>query len=246
MKPNCYDQAMKPYLSTLKLAVSETLWPTRCAICDTPNHLLCKDCWLELPFIDQYRACPLCGAPFGQGVCCECNPVSLEQKGFSGIPLDACVSVFQATPNALKLITTYKDRGETRLGRAIALLLKPCIDPTWPPELIITTIPARKQAKRTRGFDHMLKIGRELSAETALPFISLLDQKESRDQRELTAKERISNKQDSFFMKDVGIPSAVLILDDVFTTGATLFAAALTLRESGVSWVGGLTLARVC
>ncbi len=236
---------MNNYASILNLILTETLWPTRCALCDTPNELLCPDCWLNLPFIDHYLACPQCGAPFGKYLCCECNSFSLEQKGIASFPLNACASVFQATPKTLKLITIYKDRGEQRLSKIIALLLKPLINPTWPSNLVITAVPARKEALKNRGFDHMTVIGREVSALTAIPFVSILEQKNTRDQRKLRAKQRIANKQGSFVVAKEAIPSSVLILDDVFTTGSTLFAAAQALKEAGCTWVGGLTLARV-
>lgn len=236
---------MNTYLSILNLILGETLWPTRCALCDALDTLLCPNCWQNLPFIDQYRTCPTCGAAFGKVICCECNSVSLELKGLKSIPLDACSSVFQATPETLKLITTYKDRGEQQLAPILALLMKPLINPAWPKDLILTTIPARNKALKERGFDHMMCIGKELSALTAIPLVSLLGQKESRDQRKLKAKQRVENKKNTFFVKEERIAPSVLLIDDVFTTGSTLYSAATTLKESGSTWVGGLTLARV-
>ena len=51
------------YAEAAAQAVAETLWPTRCAICDEPGELLCERCRSEPPFIDLWRACPICGAP---------------------------------------------------------------------------------------------------------------------------------------------------------------------------------------
>ena len=91
----------------------------------------------------------------------------------------------------------------------------------------------------------MMCIGKELSALTAIPLVSLLGQKESRDQRKLKAKQRVENKKNTFFVKEERIAPSVLLIDDVFTTGSTLYSAATTLKESGSTWGGGLTLARV-
>ncbi|MDD7690067.1 MAG: hypothetical protein PUI93_04055, partial [Ellagibacter isourolithinifaciens] len=44
------------YAEAAAQAVAETLWPTRCAICDEPGELLCERCRSELPFIDLWRA----------------------------------------------------------------------------------------------------------------------------------------------------------------------------------------------
>ena len=62
-------------------ALLETLWPTRCAVCDTPGEVLCAPCSLNLSHIDWWRACPRCGAPFGRVQCSECNPVMLGATG---------------------------------------------------------------------------------------------------------------------------------------------------------------------
>ena len=69
------------YAEAAAQAVAETLWPTRCAICDEPGELLCERCKSELPFIDLWRACPICGAPWGHTQCTECNPVMLAATG---------------------------------------------------------------------------------------------------------------------------------------------------------------------
>lgn len=142
---------MNTYLSILNLILGETLWPTRCALCDALDTLLCPNCWQNLPFIDQYRTCPTCGAAFGKAICCECNSVSLELKGLKSIPLDACASVFQATPETLKLITTYKDRGEQQLAPILALLMKPLINPRGPKTSYSPQFPP--ETKRSKNVD---------------------------------------------------------------------------------------------
>lgn len=47
-------------------ALAETVWPTRCAVCDAPGEPLCEHCRTALRYVDWWRACPRCGAPFGR------------------------------------------------------------------------------------------------------------------------------------------------------------------------------------
>lgn len=104
----------------LKNAVAETLWPTRCAICDKPGYLLCPACSRQLPYIDQSKTCKRCGEPFGGTQCCGCN----DNTGF-----DRCVSVFLLNNDTGKIITTYKDTGERRLSGVIAYFIAKSINP---------------------------------------------------------------------------------------------------------------------
>lgn len=91
----------------------------------------------------------------------------------------------------------------------------------------------------------MALVVQHLAEITQLPYAPLLIQKEGFDQRDLTAQERFENKRNAFFARKINLPSSVLIVDDVFTTGATLYAAAEALKAADVSWVGALTFCRV-
>ncbi len=72
-------------------SICETLWPTRCALCDTPGKLLCPQCARSLEFIDYYRACPRCGSPWGSLQCDRCNPVT-ERELADVSPCVSCPS----------------------------------------------------------------------------------------------------------------------------------------------------------
>lgn len=240
----CLPSQLTPYLQIMREAACETLWPTRCALCDVPGTLLCERCRKHLPFIDRYHACPRCGYPHGRYICTECNHFILEKRGLEAYPLDGCASVFEHQGSARRLITTYKDRGEQRLAPLIAHLIADAIDPAWHPD-IMTTIPTRRKARRQRGFDHLEQVGVELARLIDKDYEVLLLPHERSDQRVLGAQERLHNMKNSFTVKaDASIPPRVLIVDDVLTTGATLFNAANALRLAGAQCIYGVTLAR--
>ncbi len=254
------------YFNFIKESLAETLWPKRCAICDVPGASLCTECERKLPYIDQNYACPICGAAHGKLACTECNKLSLELRGLGKFPLDGCRSVCIAEPSALKLIRIYKDSGEQNLAKPLGKLLAQTIPWTWRSAQLVP-IPAREDSLKKRGFDHIDRLSHEVARQSQLHRVQLLEDTGKQDQRELNAKERLKNMQGAFKLKGSltsstkegelneygefdknrppNIPSNIILLDDVMTTGATLYTAAAFLREAGAKRIYALTFARV-
>ena len=230
--------------------VAEALWPTRCAVCDVPGEALCPRCRRRLPYLDQLTACPICGAAWGKGICCECNRETLRQRGMERFPLDACIAATRLESDTRRIVVAYKDRGERRLAHAMARCMADAMPPHWrrPDERsLIVPIPARREAVARRGFDHMRLIAKELQGITGLPVAYALESNRSHDQRALGARSRQQNMAGSFRVVRryaLGTRGRLILIDDVMTTGATLFAAADALRERGAETVCGLTFTR--
>ncbi|MVN62267.1 double zinc ribbon domain-containing protein, partial [Gordonibacter urolithinfaciens] len=117
-------------------ALAETLWPTRCAVCDAPGEVLCDACRSALPYLDWWRACPVCGAPFGRVQCSECNPVVLGRAGRDTVPYDGCASAVTFGEAPARIVRTYKDQGERRLAEPLACLMARARPPSWRPEAV--------------------------------------------------------------------------------------------------------------
>lgn len=255
-------------------AVSETLWPTRCAVCDAPGTLLCDRCRTNLPYLDHWRSCPRCGAPYGSTLCTECCKTMLTAKDLARLPFDACVSVIAHDPPATRLVTVYKDQGEQRLSAILASLMAEVVPPGWiartegpdgvaglapappggpaatgqRPSQALTYVPSTAAAYRKRGFDHAELMASCLSDELGLPLFRAFERPRSKDQRNLGKRERLGNMEGRFRLHEgLGspLPSSVILVDDVYTTGATLMSAASALRAQGVERIRCLTFARV-
>lgn len=227
-------------------AVLETLWPTRCAVCDAPGELLCDACRLHLPYLDWWRACPRCGAPFGTVQCCTCHPVMLARLGRAEPPFDACASAVMLDAATGRVATLYKDGGERRLAGTMAGLMASAVPPEWRADAeAVTFVPATAAAVRRRGFDHAELLAGEVAARLGLPCAPLLARPASRDQRRLTRRGRFQNTEGRFAaLAGASAPRGMLLVDDVYTTGATLFAATDALRAAGAATVYCLTFAR--
>ena len=227
----------------------ELLWPTRCAVCDAPGEVLCEACKGKLRYIDSNKACKRCGAFGGAKQCSECNDIMLELIDVDEFPLAELRHAVLLNEDARRVVTTFKDGTELRLAHELASIMARYVEPAWVKEnAVVTFIPPTKEAVRRRGFNHMEMIAKELCTITKLQLANLFETPKSTDQRALTRKERIKNMKTVLTAKkcffQVG-QRPVLVIDDVCTTGATIYSAATALKIAGAQTVYGLTFARV-
>ncbi len=228
-------------------AVAETLWPTRCAVCDTPGDLICAHCLLHLRYIDWWRACKRCGAPMGRLQCCECNSVMMQALERDEPAFDAMASVVEYDEAAARIVRAWKDGGDRRLSAVMARMMARAMPAEWSAGCpIITPVPATKTALRRRGFDHTAELARNLARELNLASENMLARPRTHDQRALGRQGRARNLAGSFQVeRGVKVPPYVLLIDDVCTTGATINAASDALRQGGAKTIRCLTFARV-
>lgn len=234
------------YHEAATLSLAETIWPTRCAVCDLPGASLCEECAQKLSYVDLWRACVRCGSPYGLVQCCECNGATLEALGRDEPGYDACVSAVDFDDRSAKIVRSWKDQGQRSLAYDMASIMASYAHPEWlAHQPTIVPIPASARARRQRGFDHGIDLANELGLLLGLPVVNALNPPKSKDQRTLGRHDRLANMNDRFTVtKGCKVPHAVLLTDDVHTTGATLYAAAGALHAAGASYVWGLTFAR--
>ena len=116
--------------------------------------------------------------------------------------------------------------------------------PKEPTEAVLIPIPLHRVRQRGRGFNQAMVIAKELAQQWNLKLEDkmLKRGKYTQSQTKLSIIERQKNMYMAFHMlKDA--PKAVLLIDDVLTTGSTADACARQLRERGSAWVGVVTLA---
>ena len=146
------------------------------------------------------------------------------------------------------IITVFKDAGERRLSLPIAhLMLQACPRETLAVADACTFIPCSNGAFRRRGFDHAELIAQAFSRESGIPLIRCFERPDSFDQRALTRRQRFANMQTAIRTlpdADADAAGSIILLDDAYTTGATMFAATDALRDLGVRRIDGLTFAR--
>ena len=228
----------------------ELIWPARCVGCEKLGVLLCEDCRRALPYIDLQQACPRCGTPFGKLVCTECTTVYETQP--KQMPFSQARCSLEFTDLSRRIIVAYKDGGEQRLAPLLAQMAAQVIPQEWCDWAdVLTWIPADADAVRRRGFDHIAKVVVSLAQMVGIPLQPLLSKGVHGDQRILNREERKLNMRRVFSLYqgaqeriDTAMKKVILV-DDVFTTGATLSAATEVLLGAGVEEVRVVTVYRV-
>jgi ComF family protein len=141
------------------------------------------------------------------------------------------------------VIDGYKFQSERASGAVLAALLDGVLPGVLPQDLVVMPIPTVAKNVRIRGFDHTKIIAKKLARKRQLPIITdLLKRTNNLTQHFLASTEdRRKNAEKSLVVnQNIKVPAKVLLVDDIYTTGATVEFAARLLRRYGVKevWLG--------
>ena len=212
----------------------DLLLPQRCLVCARPGKQVCEDCTAGLRRIAP-PLCERCGAPTVWPVrrCAECAG---RRLAFGR----ARAAVEYEDPVPL-IVAAWKERGLRRLA-------------DWAAELVAEALPAPGGAgivfvpgdpdRRLRRGHAAERLAAELAERWSLPCEPLLRRtRGSVPQRGLRQTERRRNVAGAFLVR-ARVPTHLTLVDDVYTTGATVDAAASALRKGGARRVDVVTFAR--
>lgn len=209
--------------------------PSRCAVCDVPGPALCASCAAALVRIGP-PVCERCGCPGAWPVrrCVECSGRRLAfARARGAIVYDA---------RARRLVSAWKERGRRDLAAALAALVvdvvaRPSVD-------LLTFVPGDRERGRQRGHVPGARLAAALGGLWDIPVTGVLDRRgSSKRQATLPRAARRANVRDAFSTSQRA-PPRIAVVDDVYTTGATLSACATELRRAGARHVEGVCLAR--
>ncbi len=223
--------------------------PLECPVCGGPpfdgtSGMLCAECLAQLDFVPLPQ-CRGCGGEL-TGIMDMCNECLASEVAR---PWSNAYSVYTMDGFGRDLILNFKYRNVPELSRTLGMIVAMRLGETLRREAFDLIVPTPLHWFRyfQRGYNQSELLAAQIGASVDIPMKNLLRRvKWTRQQAKLSRKQRIANLKGAFAVRkssDVAGRS-VLLVDDVFTTGSTLAAAAETLLKTGASRVGVLVLAR--
>jgi ComF family protein len=218
------------------------------------SGFLCRDCIGGLTAVESPLCC-CCGLPFESrhGIDHHCSECSTSPKHFrfARAPL-----VFEQV--FTEVIHCFKYKGRIQLARPLGELLLTTFGYFWDKNSIdlVVPVPLHLKRLRKRGFNQAHLLIRNWQAATGqMPFDVgdlqieddvLIRRVPTAPQSGLGRRQRAANIKDAFGLLDAAkiVDKRVLLVDDVYTTGATVNECARLLRLHGAAHVDVLSLAR--
>ena len=238
-------------------ALRALIYPPACAVCDkvlSDRHaLVCGTCRAKLPWVRE-PVCMVCGRPLDAGIHPRIQRPAMEERREKcgacereKIWYDKGAGTFLYTGDIQRSILRMKfhnrrdhlDFYAAALVHAHGRFLQQIHADG------IVPVPMHRRKKKERGFDQCDLLARRLADLTGLPVLDgVLERvRYTRPQKGLHAAERRANLHNAFAVRDLPADiRCVILLDDIFTTGATLNEAARTLRMAGAEHVYVLTV----
>lgn len=226
--------------------ILDYIFPRRCAICDSiltgKQHLSCSGCYQRLSFISQ-PCCYCCGKPLESEEQEYCGDCVKYPKSFSAnrslILYDEIASASLARfkfHNRREYAAFYGEEMVKYWGAVIV---------EWEVDAIVP-VPVHHRKKRMRGYNQAELIADEIGKRMNIPVLTdcLVREVYTHAQKELNNVERLKNLEKAFHFCHNGVKlKKVILVDDIYTTGATMEACSRVLRAGGVNTVYGITVA---
>jgi ComF family protein len=236
--------------SDIAFSMRDALFPPTCLVCHVVTSrtgTLCPSCWNKVKFIER-PFCEVMGTPFafdqadgmlsGDAIA---NPPPFRRA--------RTVASYGDVSKKLVQLLKYNDRTDLApwmaewMARAGAELLQDC-------DLIIP-VPLHSWRYFSRRYNQSAELARALSQKTKKLYdpAALLRIRRTTQQVGLGARQREDNVRGAFQVPEQKLIAVagktILLVDDVYTTGATINAATKALKKAGAKAVDVITFARV-
>ena len=225
-------------------------FPQYCQICsgvveDRANGTACSPCWSATRiFTDEIPACRKCGNSFQSGRmgpgshCHDCEVQFYDHATAGGVYEGALIAVVLE----LKRTPHLPERAADLLLSAFERVVDRRPD-------VVIPVPLSPKRRSERGFNQAEVIGRLLSLKTGTPLDAFSLQRSKHTPMHRAAMDRKARDLTVKNAFKVTRPNlidgrSVLLVDDIFTTGATASYCAKELKKNGATEVSVITLAR--
>lgn len=226
----------------------EIFFSPQCPICCTPQNTnnICHECFGKVSFLNS--ACRKCQEPFeyeipGIDICNKCTQLNYDFYSQMRCPL-------QYNEAIKNLVVRFKNQEDFSLAKLFAKFILNTAQDIFVNEAIIIPVPLFKKRLIWRGYNQSLVLANCIAKTLKCVTVNraLLRVKDTNSQALKTIQARMDNMQGAFaiepkyanFIKG----KRCIILDDVITTGATVFECAKTLHKHGAGNIDIVSVAR--
>ena len=209
----------------LKNLLLDIFFPKRCIGCKKEGQYICKECEIFLSEINFAEASPC------QNIMSVWEYEGIIEKAILKIKYDGCYDIIQ------ELVEKAFEKIEINLSE----------------NAVIAFVPMYKKKEKQRGFNQAEIIAKKIGEKTNRKVVPLLTKmKDNRSQVGLNPKEHLENVAGAFAFTippklmevEPLLIKSVLLVDDVYTTGATIRECIRVLKGTGTENVYGFTVAR--
>lgn len=215
------------------------IFPPRCVNCGRVGAYFCLNCFKAIKWVEQ----PICAYCKRNALAGFTHPYCRQKYGLDGLS-----SAFYFTGPIKKAVHQLKYQFITNLEEEITLLMLTSFRKQGVKQagFEIVPIPLFTAKAHERGFNQAQLLARRLAADWDLELNEQLLKrtKNTKSQANLHLQDRVNNLQSAFEIQGNVADKKLVLMDDVFTTGATFFSAAQVLKKAGASKVWGVSLAR--
>jgi competence protein ComFC len=221
------------------------IFPKYCVNCRKIGDYICANCFSFISF-DFEMICLVCNKPTIDGLT---HPGCKSKYAIDGA---FCAIAYKGIVKKLIYNFKYKPYLADLKKSLVELFYESVIQQetfqkAFKFNPILVPIPLHVKRLKKRGYNHAELLAKGLSGKFNLKMRNVLQRtKETKSQFGLKLKDRRENLKNAFILNpECKIASAnVFLIDDILTTGSTLFEAAKILKKSGARKVWGLVLAR--
>ena len=211
--------------------------PHQCLICKVDGSVLCNWCLPEVVDTILPR-CVRCHAMNKDFLTCK------NCRNRHGLPKYVWVhSVYGGY--AKELLHRLKFQKCRAAARTIAHMQSDTL-PNLPNDTVVVHVPTAPQRVRERGFDQSKLLAREFAKQRELTYRTMLQRVSSVRQVGSNREARVKQMKGAFEVANTNVvkKAPILLMDDIYTTGATLVSATKTLKRAGYKNINAVVFAQ--
>lgn len=229
------------------LVIKDFFFPQFCAGCGRYGQLVCEVCIKKLPDL-PVQLCAGCGRESFSGRTCDaCKSVDF--------PLDGLIfsDIYNDSALVSKLLRAFKYDNCLDLADVLVKRMEACLKSYFKfKSAVVLPIPLSPKSFRKRGYNQSDVLCRKINLRRGYIYRSDFLHRQNRPASQVSSgrEKRLEIIKDCFYLQFARASPQIteqnfILVDDVYTTGATMCEAAMTIRKSfSCARVFGLVLAR--